>query len=343
METKYFRIRSLLIVILLLSLPLKELFAQCYIVPTKNYREGFYSMFGTVYPERVGNFATEAECNALLDQMKANDPVAKGEFYCDCDQPVETNSYDYPQQTTEPPVVKPKTQSELHVLQALAEEKKKLMEGKQFNDKREEVTGKLKGNKSFNQLKTSSNLSLKGQQNINNNQTDEGRKESESAFTDGKIATDTGELHLNPIPVPPPTPIDPQKNLFNYIDQETKTVQSKIIKVQKEKTELLEKKMIIQEKINEQKLNISNLKLEKMEAKEETKVEEIDSLLLAALQMLEESEQLNEKAAEELKEKDKLVQENEALLNRFQETNIRSKEHPEESEQLLKELRGDKK
>jgi hypothetical protein len=191
-------------------------------------------------------------------------------------------------------------------------------------------------------LRTTSDLSKQGEESTNNNQVEVGRNESESSFSQGKIKL-KGRTQNNTVPVSPPVPIKHQETLFSYIDRETKTVQTKLAKVQKEKIVLLEKKNQVQEKIAEQTLKIEKLKTEKLEVKEESRKEDIDSLLLFATQMLEESEDLNDKANQELEKNNKLVQENEALLNKYQETYSKSKEHPEQSEQLLKELQGDKK
>jgi hypothetical protein len=178
---------------------------------------------------------------------------------------------------------------------------------------------------------------------IENNQTEIGRDNSESAFSDGKIKLKRGDLRNRDIPVSPPAPVESQKTLFEYVDRETKVVQTKIMDVQKEKIHILEKKNQIQEKIVEQTVNIEKLKTEKIEVKEESRKEEIDSLLLEAMQLLEESNTLNEKAGEELKTKDKLIGEQEVLLNKLQSTYEKGKENPEKSEGLLKELQGDKK
>jgi hypothetical protein len=62
-----------------------------------------------------------------------------------------------------------------------------------------------------------------------------------------------------------------------------------------------------------------------------------------ATQVLQESETLNQEANKELEVKDKLVKDQEGLLNKYQETYNKSKDNPELSEELLKELQGDKK
>ena len=338
----FLKIRSLIIITFLILQNLLLVYPQCYIVASEEHKEIMLREWDEIVPDRQGNFASYDECEAYLNSAIA-DPIQRARHWCECEESYNTESYET-QLQDESTFHYESHESQLDKIRLYEEAERKkrhIADQKAFNENKKDVLGKLKQNKALDQLKTTSDLSIKGQQNVNNNINDESRKDSESAFSEGNLTHNNVNTSNEKIPVSPPAPIDHQKNLFDYINRETKKIQSKILDIKEEQIQILDKKMPISLKIYDLKLNIEDLKLKRMEAKEETKVEEIDSLLLAALQMLEESEQLNEKAAEELKEKDKLVQENEGLLNKFQDTYTRSKEHPEESEQLLKELRGD--
>jgi hypothetical protein len=330
---------NLLFMLGISALPFRELPAQCYIV-TSDYLIQFFAAHGDYMPARQGPF-TKEECEYWLTQMEE---WQRKETWCDC--PPETNnsgSSDTQMQNEKKIVVEDReTQlKKIRLLEEMELRKKAQAECEEVNLKKKDLLGKMKTNKALDQLKTSSELSEQGAVNISNNQMEAGRDISESAFSDGKIILKRRQ-ETNTVQVSPPKPVDSQKSLFEYIEHETRTVQNKIMNVQKEKIKLLEKKNDIQKTINEQTIKIAQLKTELLEAKDETQKEEIDSLLLMATELLQESEDLNIKADQELQEKNKLEQDNEALLNNYQDIYNKSKENPEQSEQLLKELRGDK-
>jgi len=337
---------------ILLLVPAKSVRAQWYVVVDDSEIRAVWEMFQQVVPKRSGDFATRQECEDALDQSDWM-PGQRAKYWCECetncDDQNSSGSYNDGQQNSSvqnpPEIMIDDYETQMMKRDLLIEKDKKekaaLEKLKNDNIKNDLLT-KLKGNKSLNQLKTTSGLSEQGLENITNNQTDAGRDDTESAFSQGKIKLKKGRQN-NTVPVSQPVPVEQQKNLFEYIDRETKVVQTKIMDVQKKKIQLLEKKNQIQEKIVEQTVNIQKLKEEKYEAKDETRKEEIDSLLIMATQMLQESETLDQEANKELEVKDKLVKDQEGLLNKYQETYNKSKDNPELSEELLKELQGDKK
>lgn len=343
---------NLLLTLFFLFLPGKLLFAQWYVVADESHKRAMWEMFQVVVPDKEGNFATKRECEDALDNANM-DALQRSRHHCECeancDDQNSSNSYNDQQQNSSGQnpdgivIDDYETQMMKSNLYIEKDKKEKAALEKSKNDNiKNDLLGKLKGNKSLNQLKTTSDLSEQGLENITNNQTDVGRDDTESAFSQGKIKLKKRGQN-NTVPVSPPVPVEQQKTLFEYIDRETKVVQIKIMDVQKKKIQLLEKKNQMQEKIVEQTVNIQKLKEEKYEVKDETRKEEIDSLLIMATQMLQESETLNQEANKELEVKDKLVKDQEDLLNKYQETYNKSKDNPELSEELLKELQGDKK
>jgi hypothetical protein len=334
------KLRSLFITAFLAFQFVQSLSAQCYMV-TSDYLIRFFADHGDYIPARQGPF-TEDECKYWLTQM---DEWQRKESRCDC-PPKSDNQGSYDTRTQSESRIKiPDRETQLKRIKEYAHQKIKEKENADrqiVEQKKQYLLGKLKRNKSLDQLKTASMLSLKGEQNVNNNRTEEGRDDSESAFTEGRIDPNNSGLPDYNITVSPPVFIEHQQTLYEYIDEQKKVVQTKITKVQKEKAEIQEKKNQSQEKIKVQSIGIKRLTTEKFMAKEETQKEEIDSLLMLANQLLEESIEQNEKADRELEEKNKLLQEHDALLNKYDEAYNISKEHPEKSDQLLKELRGDK-
>ncbi len=115
------------------------------------------------------------------------------------------------------------------------------------------------------------------------------------------------------------------------------------METQKQKIEVHEKKNKIQQDIIVQTEKIETLKVEKNQTEDESKKIEVDSLLLLAEQMLQESEDLNKRADEELISKNQVILEQESLLNKYQDSLNKSKDNPGLSEELLKELQGGKK
>lgn len=331
---------SFLILVVVAAFPLNELFAQWYMITTDEYNQFLIEIGFPTIPTRQGPM-TYDECQYALAQM---DKRQRGGSRCECEQTNTTESYNTQGQNNSGIQIEDR-ETQLRKIKEYAKnelKKKENADQQIVEQKKQYLLGKLKRNKSLDQLKIASGLSVKGEQNVNNNQTEAGRDDSESAFTEGKIEPNNSSLPDYNIVVPPPTVIGHQETLTEYIDREKKAVQKKITDVQKEKTEIQEKKNHIQEKITGQQVSIKRLTVEKMMVKEETKKVEIDSLLMLAERLLEESIEQNEKADQELVEKNDLLQESEALLNKYEDTYNKSKEHPEESEQLLKELRGDK-
>jgi len=308
---------------------------------------------GISYQKRQGHFSTEAECLEMIERAvrESGDPNIRRHMSCEgCDEQNSSDSYNDEQQNfsgqNPPELVIDDYETQMMKIDLFIEKDKNEkadLDKSRNDDIKNDLLSKLKGNKSFNQLRTTSDLSEEGLQSIKNNQNEVGRENSESAFSDGKIKPNRRELRNNNITVSPPAPVESQKNLFEYIDRETKVVQTKIVEVQKEKIQILEKKNQIQQKIGEQTINIKKLEIEKVEVKEEARKEEIDSLLLESMQLLEESENLNRKAGEELETSNKLISEQEGLLNNLQSSYEKGKENPEKSEALLRELQGGKK
>ena len=338
--------------IILLFIFVETTFAQWYAVANETQKKAMWDMFGVVVPDRQGNFATKSECEQALDNA-GMDALQRSRYWCECevncDDQNSSGSYNDEQQNSSGQnpggivVDDYETQMMKRNLFIEKDKKQKAALEKSKNDNiKNDLLGKLKGNKSLDQLKTTSDLSERGSENITNNQTEAGRDDSESAFSQGKIKLKKGKQN-NIVPVSPPVPVEHQKTLFEYIDRETKVVQTKIMEVQKEKIQILEKKNQIQQKMVEQTVNIEKLKTEKIEVKEESRKEEIDSLLLEAMQLLEESETLNKKAGEELETSNKLITDQEGILNNLQTSYQIGKENPERSEELLKELQGNKK
>lgn len=336
-----------------LMMPDQSILAQWFVEVDDSEIRAVWDMFQQVVPKRSGNFSTRQECEDVLNQSDWL-PGQRAKYNCkcesDCDGQNSTEYYDdsqnnYVEESRNEIVVDDyKTQMMKRDLSIEKDKKEKAAEDRLKNENmKKELLGKLKGNKSFNQLLKTSELSQQGVEDIKNNQTEVGRDNSESSFTNARVKLRRGELRNSDIPVSPPAPVEVQKTLFEYVDKETKVVQSKMVEVQKEKIQILEKKAKIQETILEQKITIEKLKTEKIEVKEEPKKEEIDSLLLEAMQLLEDSETLNDKAEEEIKSKDKLIGEQEVLLNKLQTSYEKGKENPQKSEELLKELQGDKK
>lgn len=341
--------RSVVLILMILLIPAKSILAQWYIVSDEYYKRVHWEVFQIDIPDRRGDFPSKKECEDALDRTYALD---RFRHHCECESNCEgqnsTVTYDNSQNEyidqNSNEVVVADHQMQLDKIRAVEEKKrmlKELVDQKKFTEDKNELTGKLKQNKALDQLKTSSELSEQGIQNSNNNQLEVGRNNSQSAFTEGKIILKKRD-EQPVVPVSPPKPVDNQKSLFEYIEKETKTVQNKIINVQKEKIILLDKKNENHKTIYEQTIKIAQLKTERLEVKDETKIDEIDSLLLMASLLLQESEDLNKEADEELKEKNKIELDNQALLNKYQDVYNKSKENPEQSEQLLKELRGDK-
>lgn len=316
-------------------------FAQCFIVASEKHKRIMYEVWGVTVPDRQGNFSTLEECETYLYNLDA-DPEQKKEHWCDCDKQNTNESYEsdntQAQQQSRITIEDRETQlKKIKEYEMQKQEEKRQADEKNFRGKKQNVLGKIKRNTALDQLKTTEEVSDKAANNINV-EDEAGRRESESSFTDSKMKI----KHREPptIPVSPPAPVNHQKNLFEYIDREKIIVQTRIMEVQKDKIGILEKKNNLQQKITEQTLNIEKLNAEKTEVNDENRKEEIDSLLLLAEQMLEESEDLNKKADQELQDKNKLAEENEALLNKFENAYNKSKEFPEQSEQLLNELRG---
>ena len=338
--------------IILLFIFAETTFAQWYVVANETQKKAMWDMFGVVVPDRQGNFATKSECEQALDNA-GMDALQRSRYWCECevncDDQNSSTSYNDGQQNSsgqnlgEIVVDDYETQMMKRNLYIEKDKKQKAALEKSKNDNiKSDLLGKLKGNKSLDQLKTTSDLSERGSENITNNQTEAGRDDSESAFSQGKIKLKKGKQNII-VSVSPPVPVEHQKTLFEYIDRETKVVQTKIVEVQKEKIKLLEKKNQIQQKMVEQTVYIEKLKTEKIEVKEESHKEEIDSLFLEAMQLLEESETLNKKAGEELETSNKLITDQEEILNNLQASYQMGKENPERSEELLKELQGNKK
>jgi len=338
-------------------------YSQCQIVYSDELIDDL-SEQGISYQKRQGHFSTEAECLEMIERAvrESGDPNIRRHMSCEgCDEQNSSDSYNDEQQNSSwqksPELVIDDYETQMMKIDLFIEKDKNEkadLDKSRNDDIKNDLLSKLKGNKSFNQLRTTSDLSEEGLQSIknnqnevgrenSNNQNEVGRENSESAFSDGKIKPNRRELRNNNITVSPPAPVESQKNLFEYIDRETKVVQTKIVEVQKEKIQILEKKNQIQQKIGEQTINIKKLEIEKVEVKEEARKEEIDSLLLEAMQLLEESENLNRKAGEELETSNKLISEQEGLLNNLQSSYEKGKENPEKSEALLRELQGGKK
>lgn len=342
MDNKYFiEINRVIVIVFLFLLISESAHAQCYIVASERHRQRMQQDWGVYVEERQGNFASYEECVAYLDREISFDPAQRNEHWCECEE-TSSNYSDTNQNTN---IIIPDRETQLNNARMMEEielKKKAKLESQEVNLKKKDLLGKMKKNKALDQLKTSSELSEQGTQNTNNNQLDAGRNDTQSAFTEGKIILKKRDEQPI-VPVSPPKPIDNQKSLFKYIEKETKTVQNKIINVQKEKIILLDKKNENHKTIYEQTIKIAQLKTERLEIKDETKIDEIDSLLLMASLLLQESEDLNKEADEELKEKNKIELDNQALLNKYQDVYNKSKENPEQSEQLLKELQGDKK
>lgn len=341
------------LILMFLLIPAKSIIAQWYAVADESHKRAMWEMFQVVVPDRQGDFVTKQECEQALDNA-GMDALQRSRFRCECETNCNdqnsTGSYNDEQQNSSGQnpggivIDDYETQMMKRNLFIEKDKKQKAALEKSKNDNiKNDLLGKLKGNKSLNQLKTTSDLSEQGSENITNSQTEAGREDSESAFTNGKTKLKRRDLRNSIVPVSPPTPIEHQKTLFEFIDRETKVVQTKIMEVQKEKIQILEKKNQIQEKIVEQTTNIEKLKKEKIEVKEESQKGEIDSLLLEAMQLLEESETLNKKAGEELKTSNMLITEQEGLLNKLQTSYEQGKENPQKSEELLKELQGNKK
>jgi len=344
MNKKYLlQIQKLLGIVLSFLIINKITYAQCYIVASDEHKRIMWEQYGVIVEERQGNFASYDECIAYLNSSIDFDPVQRARHWCDCekeDQKEFNNSYE---QNNSNLIVEDR-EAQLQKIRLYEQEKlkeKELADRKIVEDKKQDLLGKLKKNNALDQLKTSSELSQQGTVNINNSQTEKGRDDSELAFSDGKIKL-KGRPQKNNIQVSQPKPIEDQKVLFDYIDRETKVVQNKIMQVQKEKIKLLEKKNDIQKTLSERTLKIEKLKTEKINSEVKTQIEEIDSLLMIANQLLQESEDLNIKVDQELEEKNKLEQDSEALLNSYQNVYNKSKENPDQSEQLLKELKGEK-
>jgi len=329
----------------------ESIFAQWFMEVDDSEIKAVWEMFQEVMPKRSGNFATQKECEDALNQHDWL-PGQRAKYKCRCESNCDgqnSSNSDYggeqyiSSQNPERVVVDDyETQMMKRKLIIEKDSKQKAYEDKVKNENmKKDVMSKLKGNKSLDQLKTTSELSKQGSQ---NNDIDAGRVSTEAAFTDGKIKLKRGNILDNNIPpVPPPTIMENQKKLFEYVERETKVVQSKILEVQKEKIAILEKKNRIQEKILDQKITIVKLKTNKIEIEEESKKVEIDSLLLEAMQLLEESEKLDEDAGKELENKDKLLGEQEVLFNQLQTSYKLGKDNPEKSEQLLNELQKGKK
>jgi len=324
---------------------------------------------GINYEKRQGHFLTQAECLEMIEQAvyESGDPNLRLHMSCvGCDELTTTESTnnqegfssgqnrrgividDYKTQKIKRDAFIEKDRKEKENTDKLKNEKiqKELLGQLKNESKPKFKTGSNPPGESnaLNQLQTTSDLSLQASQNSGNNQNDSARVTSESAFTNAQIKTSGNNLSDINVPEPPePTPVISQQRLFDFIERETKYVQTKILEVQKQKIEILEKKNQIHEKIIEQTGKIEKLKVEKNEVEDESRKEEIDSLLIQAMEMLEESEVLNKKASEELEVKDKLVKEQEGILNKYQEKYNNAEEHPELSEELLKELQGDKK
>jgi hypothetical protein len=333
MKTKVF---FTLLVILIIFSDLVP--AQCFIVASDKHKRIMLEHFGVSVPARQGNFTTLEECEAFLNNAANFDPQQRNEHWCDCDK---TNANIQSNRVQSKIKIDDRetqlARNKLFVLKKTQE--KKEADDKIFQAKKNNLLGKLRRNKSFDQLNTTSGLSEQGAYNIKNDESEKGRDNSESSFTQHKIKLRERELKTTQVSLP--KFVEHQKTLFEFIDRETKIVQTKIMNVQKEKIQILEKKNQLQEKITLQTLNIEKLKTEKNDVQKENR-EEIDSLLLLANQILGESEELNKKADQELEEKNNLVDENEALLNKYQDAYNKSKEFPDQSEQLLKELQGGK-
>lgn len=334
---------KLVLLMLILFFLNETLYSQCYIVASQKHKDIIMEVWGVVVPNKQGNFSSYDECVSYLDREMAFDPIQRAEHWCECDETGYNNSNNS-NTNQSPDIIIPDRETQLNNARMFEEielKKKAKLDSDEVIQKKKDLLGRMKKNKALDQLKTSSELSVQGTQNTNNNKLESGRNDTQSAFTEGKLKLKTRNEE-NIIQVSPPKPIDSQKSLFEYIERETKTVQKNIINVQKEKIDLLEKKNEIQKTINEQTIKIVQLKTEKLETQDITRKEEIDSLLLMATLLLQESEDLNITAEEQLKEKNKLELDNKALLNRYEDVYKRSKENPEQSEQLLKELRGDK-
>lgn len=341
----------LIITFLLLIIPTKNIIAQWYVVADESHKRAMWEMYQIVVPDRQGDFPTKKECEDAIDRA-GMDALQRSRHHCECEsncdeQNSSISNYQEEQYNSgqNPADVDDyETQMMQRNLNIEKDKKEKAALEKLKNENiKNDLLSKLKGNKSFNQLKTTSELSEQGSQNIDN-QIEIGRVNSESAFTDGKIKLKKSNIINDNIPpVSPPAIVVNQKKLFEYVDREMKVVQSKILEVQKEKIQILEKKNKIQEKFLEQKITVEKLKTEKIELKEDAKKEEIDSLLWEAMQLLEESEMLNENAGKELESKDKLLDEQEAFLNKLQTSYDHGKDKPEKFEQLLNELQSGKK
>lgn len=338
--SNYLSAKTKLILLMLILFFLNEvIYSQCYIVASQKHKNIMMEVWGVTVPDRQGSFTSYQECVDYLDRSMDFDPIQRAEHWCDCDE-TGFNDSNSPNIYQSPNIIIPDRETQLNNARMQEEielKQKAKLESEKINQNKKDLLVKMKKNKALDQLKTSSELSAMGNQNTNINQLDAGRTDSESAFTEGKIKL-KGRNEQKIIPVSPPKPVDSQKSLFEYIDRETRTVQNKIMNVQREKIKILEKKNDIQKTINEQTIKIAKLETERLEVKDETKKVEIDSLLLMANQLLQESEDLNYKAEVELQEKNKLEQDNEALLNNYRDIYNKSKEHPEQSEKLLKNL-----
>jgi hypothetical protein len=260
------------LILMFLLISAKSIVAQWYVVVDDSEIRAVWEMFQQVVPKRSGDFATRRECEDALDQSDWM-PGQRVKYWCDCetncDDQNSSGSYNDEQQNSSGQnpggIVIDDYETQMMKRDILVEKdkKEKAAQEKLKNDNiKNDLLTKLKGNKSLNQLKTTSGLSEQGLENITNNQTDAGRDDTESAFSQGKIKLKKGRQN-NTVPVSQPVPVEQQKNLFEYIDRETKVVQTKIMDVQKKKIQLLEKKNQIQEKIVEQTVNIQKLIEEK--------------------------------------------------------------------------------
>jgi len=339
-------LKTFLIAFLFILLFNKISFSQWYIATSDEHKRIMWKHFNVVVEERQGNFATEQEC---LDALNNADVEydQRQHYWCECDCPDQTTN-EYSTEQTIPKIIidDPETQRKKRNAVITKDQKEKLLlDYKKNQETKEELLGKLKGNdkkesSALDQLKTTEKLSVKGEQSSGS---DSSRVLTEQAFSDAELSSEQDNPNNYIIPVSPPAPIDHNKNLAEYIDLETKIVQTKIMETQKQKIEILEKKNKIQQDIIVQTEKIETLKVEKYQNEDESKKIEVDSLLLLAEQMLQESEDLNRRADEELTSKNQVILEQEGLLNKYQDTVNKSKDNPELSEELLKELQGGKK
>jgi hypothetical protein len=341
-----FDLKTFLIAFLFILLFNKITFSQWYIATSDEHKRIMWKHFNVVVEERQGNFATEQEC---LDALNNADVEydQRQHYWCECDCTDQTsNEYSTEQKTPKIIIDDPETQRKKRNAVITKDQKEKLLlDYKKNQETKEELLGKLKGNDkkestALDQLKTTEKLSVKGEQSFGS---DSSRVLTEQAFTDAELSSEKENSNNYIIPVSPPAPIDHNKNLAEYIDRETKIVQTKIMEAQKQKIEILEKKNKIQQDIIVQTEKIETLKVEKNQAEVESTKIEVDSLLLLAEQMLQESEDLNKRADEELTSKNQVILEQESLLNKYQDSLNKSKDNPELSEELLIELQGGKK